>query len=212
MIKWSILIATIGQRNDRFVVLLDHLMRQVKEYGNDEVEVLAYWNNGELPLARIRQRLVEKARGNYINFIDDDDSIPEYYVKEVLEALKKAPDYVGWRMQAYTNGNKLKPTFHSLKYDKWSEDDDGYYRDVSHLNPIKKQFAIEVPFEHQDGNPEDYNWALRVRPLLKTEVYIDKEMYQYYHVTEDSTWRGDIDKTRTWERPRARYKNFRFVK
>lgn len=196
--KLSILIATLGQREQRFLELIDLLDTQIPDDGS--VEVLAYWNNGELPLGEIRQTLVEAARGKYICFIDDDDKVPSYYCAEILKAIKSNVDYVGWRMQLFNNGEKAKPTFHSLEYNDWSEDDDGYYRDVSHLNPVKRRLAKEVSFIMPKGVAEDVPWAKKVRPLLKSEYYIDKPMYFYYHSPQDSHWRGE-DISKNYIRP-----------
>lgn len=207
--KWSILICTIGRREEKFKKLVKTLGKQIAPY-KGAVEIVAYWNNGELPLAKIRQTLVESAKGKYISFIDDDDSVPSYYCKEVMDALKKYPDYVGWRMQAWYNDDKLKPTYHSLTYSSWHEDEEGYYRDVSHLNPVKRSIALQSGFVHQDGSPEDYPWAARIRPLLNTEVYIDRIMYHYKHSTDDSTWRGDFDKSGFFIRPELDVKYFRY--
>ena len=195
--KLSILIATIGQRQERFLELLEDLDDQML----DGVEVIAYWNNGELKLGEIRQTLVEAAKGDYICFVDDDDKLPTYYIREILQAIRTKPDYVGWQMQLYTNGEKMKPTFHSLKYNNWSEDDDGYYRDVSHLNPVKRKIAKQVSFITPKGNAEDVPWARQIRPLLSSEVYINKPMYFYRHSTEDSHWRGEGVSNQNYQRP-----------
>lgn len=208
-VKWSILICTIGQRNDKFVELLKKLQTQVKEF-NGKVEILAYWNNGEKPLWQIRDELVSEARGEYISFIDDDDDVPEYYCIEVMKALETYPDYVGWQMQAYHNGEKLKPTFHSLRYSGWYEDNDKFYRNVSHLNPIKRDIALKESFEVERNIAEDQPWAKRIFPQLKTEVYIDKEMYWYLHTTQDSVWRGDVMKFNKYIRPAIKARYFRW--
>jgi len=208
-VELSILICTIGKRHDKFARLLSQLMPQVEKY-KGRIEVVAYWNNGELPLAEIRQALMDDAKGKYMAFVDDDDELPEYYCEDIMNALKQDPDYVGWRMQAYHNDEPLKPTFHSIKYDKWDEDEEGFYRNASHLNPIKTSIARQVPFAHTSGVPEDYNWAKQVAPLLKTEVFIGRPMYYYKHRTEDSSWRGDFDKTTKYERPDVTFKYFRY--
>ena len=191
-VKWNILIATLGEREERFKRLMDILLPQVDDY-EGQIRVLAYWDNGESQLDIIRQKLVEESCGEYINFIDDDDLIPKYYCDEVFKRLDGV-DYIGWRMQLYYNGEKMKPTYHSLKYDRWSEDDDGWYRNISHLNPIKREIAIKASFITTDDEsgvptPEDHTWAGRVAPLVKTEHYIKKCMYEYLHTTEDSLWR-----------------------
>lgn len=41
MTKLSILIATLGERKDRFTALVDKLVSQA----NDDVEIIAYFNN-----------------------------------------------------------------------------------------------------------------------------------------------------------------------
>lgn len=203
--RWSILIATVGRREDRFTRLLELLLPQA----TDDVEIIAYWNNFEKPLGEIRQSLVEEATGDYINFIDDDDKIPSYYCAEVLDALSYNPDYVGWQQQLYQEGMPQKPTFHSLEHSYWHEDEDGWYRNISHLNPIKRDIAKKVTFLVQDGVPEDYDWAQRVAPLVKSEKYIDKIMYEYYPSAEDSIWRG-INENGSYRRPTVEDKHFKW--
>lgn len=207
--QWSILIATIGQRNDRLKKLLNVLYPQVKKY-NGQVEIVAYWNNGEKPLWEIRDALVREAKGEYISFIDDDDLVPDYYCQEVIKAIQSKPDYVGWRMQVWHNGDKLKPTFHSLQYGRWYEDENGFYRNISHLNPIKKELAQKVTFETQRDIAEDQPWSTRISSHLKSETYIDKEMYKYIHTSQDSVWRGDVRKFNRYKRPIIRRKHFRW--
>lgn len=194
---WSILVATLGQRHERFKRLVDILEPQLDE-ANGAVELVAYWNIGETSLAEIRQRLVEDARGMYTSFIDDDDTVPYYFVNEVLTGIEKFyvdhehmyPDYVGWQMQTYTDGEPLKPTFHSLRYDHWWDDIAGYYRDVSHLNPVlsRRVLAAGASFRRAQP-PEDVAWADQLRGHLNTEAYVDRVMYHYHASSSDSTWR-----------------------
>lgn len=202
--KLSILIPTVGERDDRFKKLVETLSPQVQKH-KGRVEVVVFWNNFDTPLAEIRQALVNEARGEYISFIDDDDSVPEYYCDRILAATKTRPDYIGWRMQLWFNGQKMKPTYHSIEYTEWSDDGDGYYRNASHLNPVKRSIALQVPFHQGDdkfyGTAEDYSWSQRVAPLLKTEEYIEDVMYFYYANTNDSIWRGDKVPKQNYIRP-----------
>lgn len=187
--KLSILIATVGERDERFQRLIGILAPQVQTYKGD-VEVLVYWNNFEKSMGEIRQALVEEAKGEYVCFIDDDDSVPMYYGEKILKAIEKKPDYIGWKMQLWHNGEKMKPTFHSIKYTKWYDDEHGYYRNISHLNPIRKDVALKVGFENSKV-AEDQPWATKIAPLVDTEEYIDDVMYYYYHNSNDSIWRAD---------------------
>lgn len=192
---WSILVATLGQRRSRFKRLVDILAPQL-ESANGAVELVAYWNVGEVPLAEIRQTLVDEARGTYISFIDDDDTVPYYFVDEVLRAIESYshsidgyPDYVGWQMQTYVDGEPLKPTYHSLHYDHWWDDESGYYRDISHLNPILKRCVLTAGADFRRTQPpEDVAWTDQLRGHLTAEAYVDRVMYHYHASRTDSTW------------------------
>jgi len=208
---WTILIPTIGRRRAQLRKLLIELLAQA-EPRVGQVRVLAYYNQGEQPLSHVRQALVEQATGTYVSFVDDDDWVPEYYVQQVRTAIHEYaagpgvdpdavgtqpgpigrtsfPDQVGWRMQHYADGHPSKPTYHSLQYKGWHDDARGYYRDISHLNPIRRELALQVDF--RDGNPpEDVSWAIAMRGRVRTEARIPDEhvMYHYYS-SGDSTWR-----------------------
>lgn len=205
--KLTILVVTVSVRNDEFIGLMSRLLPQVEKYGGD-IQVLAYWDNFELFLGSARQRLVEAAESEYVCFVDDDDELPDYYCDEIYPLLDGV-DYIGWRMQLYNDGVKQKPTFHSLKYDKWSEDGEGWYRNVSHLNPIKRKLALKGSFEK--SVPEDVSWAEQVAPYVKTEHYIDKPMYFYHHSIEGSLWNNRKRPLPYPFRPIIEYPHFRYL-
>ena len=211
--NWTILIATLGQRQERFQRLLQHLLPQI-EQAEGRVNVLAYWNNGERPLAEVRQALVEEADGTHISFVDDDDLVASTYVSCILKKLTDTPgiDYVGFRLQCYVDGHPLKPTYHSLKYDKWYDDTRGYYRDISHLNPVRRELALKADFRKADP-PEDVSWADQLRGVLRTQQYVDDVMYQYYSSSTDTTWRpGAVQRPRVGQyfRPTVDSPYFRY--
>ena len=205
--KLSILIATQGRRNLKFTNLIREVMRQVRVY-RGKIEVIAYWNNGELPIGTIRQQLIEEAKGEYVCFIDDDDEIPDYYCKEILAALGK--DYVGFHVKLFNNGVEQRPVFHSLRYQVWTEDDDGFYRGVTHLNPLKREIALQGDFTAQ-GAGEDAIWAKSIIHLVKTENYITKIMYYYHHNKNDTSFGGDWTYRKTgYRRPIMNHVYFRW--
>lgn len=186
---WSILIATVRLRRRLLDRLLTRLLPQLPTDGT--VEVVLYEDDFQTLGADKRNALLDAARGRYCNFIDDDDLVPEYYVTKVLAALQSWPDYVGWRMQLYIDEVAQKPTFHSLKYTGWSDDGDGYYRRISHLNPILTGIARLGRFYYHAGEGDDVMWQRRVDALgiVRTESYIPEVMYEYWHSPADSLWR-----------------------
>jgi hypothetical protein len=207
MSSWNVLIATLGQRHDRFDRLLGQLMPQVEQH--PEVHVTALWNNGELSIGELRHRLLWSATTDYVSFIDDDDTIPYYFVDRVVSALASHPDYVGWRMQCYVDGVTMKPTFHSMMYTGWTEDDHGYYRDVSHLNPIRTDIARRGDYRIEV--PEDRSWAAQVRPRVHTEFFIPEVMYHYHSSTTDSTWRPGSVITPVYDRLNVDHPQFHYL-
>lgn len=206
--KLSILIATLGRRNEKFHGLLNQLLPQLDDTLG-EVEVVAYWNNGEKSIGEIRQALLREAKGDYVCFVDDDDMIADDYCIQILNALGK--DYVGFKVQLYNDGKRMPVSYHSLKYEKWSQDWEGYYRNVTHLNPIRREIALKGKFS-RDGAGEDHSWAEMVAPYTKTENFIDKVLYFYYHNYEDSSFGPDNrpKPTKEFTRPVVNYKHFRY--
>lgn len=207
--KLSILIATLGRRHQKFSELLFSLINQTQSYPG-RIEILAFWNNGEYPIGEIRQHLLESARGDYICFVDDDDRLPDYYCDEIMKAIKSTPDYIGFKVKLYNNGIERQPVYHSIRYTGWHQDSDGYYRGVTHLNPIRRSIATEGSFAIAEG-AEDEGWARQVRPFVKSEIFIDRDMYFYLHDTEDSSFGGVKTNEGTYTRPIISFKNFKFV-
>lgn len=204
--RLSILIATQGRRNEKFLALLESLERQIEVL---PIEVLAFWNNGELSIGEIRQRLVEAATGDYTCFIDDDDKIPAYYCQEILTHLGK--DYVGFEVQLFEKDVVMPRVFHSIKYGIWHQDENGYYRSITHLNPLKREIALQGKFG-VNGIGEDEDWARSIQPLVRTENYIDKIMYYYLHDMDDTSFGGpSIDRNKKYERPKVNYPWFRYI-
>ena len=203
----TILVATVSVRNSEFTKLMYGLLPKTEEYGGD-IKVLAYWDNFEVPLGTIRLRLVEAAESEYVCFVDDDDELPDYYCDEI-HPLLDGVDYIGWRMQLYHDGEKMKPTFHSLEYKDWYEDDRGWYRNVSHLNPIRRELALKGSFEL--SVPEDVDWAKQVAPHVNTQHYIDKPMYYYIHSTEGSLWDKRKRPLPYPEKPLISHPNFKYL-
>lgn len=208
MPSWNVLIATLGQRRARFERLLARLLPQTEPYDGN-VTVTALFNNGELGIGELRHQLLNSTHSDYVSFVDDDDEVPSYFVQRVMDALNGEPDYVGWRMQCYLDGVKLKPTYHSICYRSWFEDDDGFYRCLSHLNPIRTELARRG--DYRIMLPEDHSWAMQVYPHVHTETYLDDVMYHYHSSTTDTTWRPGSSITPVYDRLQVDHPNFAYL-
>ncbi len=175
--KLSILICSLTSRAGYLARLLDGLTPQL----TPEVEVLINCDNAEKLTGTKRQELLVSASGDYVAFVDDDDLVPPYYVEKILKAIESEPDYVGFQLHLLMEGIMQKPVYHSIKYDGYYDNEDGYYRDITHLNPIKRSIAIQFPYQNR-LIAEDALWSKAVREsgLVKTEEYIEQPMYCYY--------------------------------
>jgi len=173
--RLSILTATLHQR----LPVFQNLARVLKAQSNDSVEMLAVCDNGERSIGAKRNDLLEAAKGDYVVFVDDDDMVSPFYVFGILEALKSNPDCCGIEGIITQQHIGPKKFIHSLRYQDWFEENDVYYRCPNHLNPIRREIALDVRFPDA-YYAEDKAFSHGLQGKLKTETYIQGPIYYYY--------------------------------
>lgn len=202
---WTILVPTLGEREALLRRLLDSLLPQLEPAGG-RVRVLAYWNYGLPRLPAIRQKLVESADTEYLSFVDDDDLVSDRYAELVLGALDRRPDYVGWLVQCYQKGRPTAISHHSIRYGGWWNEPTAYFRDLSHINPIRTELARLADFRAaRPGQAEDRAWVTQLRETgrVREEFFIDQVMYHYHYEPRKSAWRRPGRIRRGFRRPRV---------
>lgn len=189
--RLSILICTIVGREEKLIRLLGRLEKQT----NEQIEILIEKDNKEIKIGTKRNLLLERAKGDYICFIDDDDMVTKDYIPKILQALTTNPDCCGIEgiviarngigVRRGTDQERFRPReliqkkfIHSIKYEAWFERGGIYYRCPNHLNPIKRELALQVGFP-DISRGEDKEYSLKLRFLLKKEVYINNTIYFY---------------------------------
>jgi hypothetical protein len=208
---WSILIPTVVTRPEQFKRLADILAPQVAKY-NGDIEVLVHWNNFEKGIGPVRQQLIEGAKGEYVNFIDDDDAVTDDYCDSIFPLLDGV-DYIGFRVAFYQNNQKQKPVIHSLTCEKWTDTGEGFYRRVTMINPIKRSLALQSRVgegDYKNGIPEERVYADNLDKITKTEHFLDKEVH-IYTPTDDHAWNKFEGAEGDFKRPELP-KYFRFHK
>lgn len=186
--KWQIMIPTVVTRGEKFQRLVDILAPQVASAGGD-IGVMVLWNNYEHELSELRQAMIEEAKADYVNFIDDDDMVTDDYCEQIYPNLDGV-DYVGFRVAFYQDNRKQRPVIHSLKCEKWEDNMEGFYRRVTLINPIKRELMLQAGFKDSDyrkGVPEDTTYAQAADKLPQTEYFVDKEIHIYLP-TDDHAW------------------------
>jgi glycosyltransferase involved in cell wall biosynthesis len=176
--KWSILILTQPSRKEFLARLLALLQPQVDLAGG--VEIVVQMHDPQLALGENRQKMLEAAQGEYVCFVDDDDLVANDYVAKILPLLDGV-DYIGFRLNLYNDGRPGLPTFHSLRFPKWYADDKGLYRDISHVNPIRRELALTTPMSGHRGEDARWSDAIRAKQIVRTEHFVDEVMYHYYY-------------------------------
>jgi len=179
--KLSILICTLESRKAMF----NQLMVSLKAQKTSEVEILHECDNKELSIGEKRNKLLKRATGDYVAFIDDDDWIDNRYVELILKALKGKPDCVNLIGIMSTNGRNERRFEHSIKYFNYFELNTIYCRPPNHLNAIKRSIALKFKFPEINMG-EDTDWAMQISRsmLLQKEAVIDIPIYHYRFVTK----------------------------
>lgn len=178
MAELSILICSIEER----MASLSKLLCLLDEQKTNDVEILVEVDNKQKTTGTKRNILLERASGEYIAFIDDDDLISGDYVDKILKAICTRPDCCGIEGLITFQSRKIVRKFiHSIKYNKWFENGGIYYRNPNHLSPVRRYLALKAKFPSITVG-EDHEYSRRLFPFLKSEVYIHGPIY--YYLTE----------------------------
>lgn len=177
MFNLSILIATTSARNEIIKPLLAELERQMSKKPG-QVELII--NDHETDcIGKKRNDLLAQATGSHIAFIDSDDHIAPTYILTILVAIEcENTDCIGINGVITTNGSNRKKWFISKEYGRWYEKGEVYYRTPNHISPVRRELALQAGFPEVTF-AEDYEYSMRLLPLLKTECLISTSLYHY---------------------------------
>lgn len=173
--KLSILICTLPERYQ----LLKRLTNVLEKQLTPDVQLRIHDAGRSMTTGEKRNQLKDNCDGEYFGFIDDDDIVPAYYVKELLKAIESNPDVITFIGFMTTNGSNRR-NFTIKLGSKYEERGGHYYRFPNHLCCFRKSTVSHVKFPHVYVQ-EDFQWAKQINDsrILKTEVHIDKDMYHY---------------------------------
>lgn len=173
MVKLSILIATMPIRAQKLANLRQVLDREL----TPEVEVITDISMN-YNIGTKRNKLLALASGKYVVFIDDDDLISSDYIEKILEACESDCDCIGISGVVTTNGKNEMQWYISKDYMGWFERKNVYYRTPNHISPVKRELALAAGFP-EIAFAEDFEYSMRLLPMLKTEIKIPGILYYY---------------------------------
>ena len=84
---WSILIAAIPERYHSAQPLLHSLLEKQSVARMPDVELLYLMDNRRRPVGVKRNDLMAMAKGEYVSFVDDDDSVAPDYVEKIYRQI-----------------------------------------------------------------------------------------------------------------------------
>jgi hypothetical protein len=180
----SILIPTLESRRTRFERISATLRGQIRACGwDDRIEIVAFADAGELPTGTKRNALMQRARGEFIVGVDDDDDVSDRYVELIGGALLAHPDVdcLGIRGEVTYRGKYRRAFVYSAAHRTYQTVNGVYLRPPHHLNPVRRAIALRYPFLDVRRS-EDAEWALRIARdgALQREHFIDHLLYRYY--------------------------------
>lgn len=185
----SILIPTIPERNLMFKKLLREVKRQAAKCHNlhptlGNIEVLFYnskkFTQGGLSIGKKRQVLLNRSIGEYVCFLDDDESISPDYVETLVRLCFEGKDVC-----TFNNISKfdnywcvVRLSLHNI-YNEQARP--GIIkRRPWHICPVKSEFAKSVEFLESNYG-EDWVWFEQVLKLCKSESHTEAIIHQYNH-------------------------------
>lgn len=194
----SILICSIPYRFDKARALYEHCMQLV---GDKNIEVILFMDNKKRTIGEKRESAASIAKGKYVMFVDDDDSL--YSVDEVYDATFKNVDVITFKSKCLnSNGSEYIVTFGLGNEVEHNDDGNGNYIDMK--RPPFPQCAWWRLYYQQFHFPdinygEDWEWTKQVLKYAKKEFHIDKVIHGYNFnptTTEASTETNDF-----WKNP-----------
>lgn len=204
-IDLSVLIPSVRARAPMLRTLLDELNRQASALDLTDrrrVEIVTLVDDGHSaggdPVGRKRARLLRRALGRWVAFIDDDDGVHPAYLARVLDALASGPDAVGFTLARHVPGaNAAQHFVHTHRYrfepPAGSAGRPDHWRPINHLNPVRRELALAAGYNETMSFGEDSDYALRLAPSLGRVVEISGEpMYAYFDNPATSRTRGLI--------------------
>ena len=192
---------------------LTEVLTEIKRQWQPGLGVIVSRDNMELGYGAKCQLLLDSSQADYVCYLDDDDMIAPTYVVDIFEAINskvptetadgittvlEPPDYIGFNVRYTTDGVRQLPVTHSLEYNGWINAPDHLYRDIVHFNPVRRELGIQSSWV--GGYAADGRWCDGLRGLVKTQVFIDKELHYYQH-SSSTSFLGHHEPM-SWEPPR----------
>lgn len=181
----SILVPSLPQRYGMLTMLMRRLEKQV---GDLPVEILALTDNKRRSVGLKRQALLDIARGRFVTFVDDDDSVFPGYVDEILLAIHENPDVSTIVFDQLTEIEGYKPFLIRFGLEFQNEEAQPttevepemrvFHRKPWHVCPWRRDIAQRCVFPDASYGEDSY-WVDQCCQLATSQYRIHKTLHMY---------------------------------
>lgn len=180
--KLSVLIPTLASRSNSLKALLDELTYQIQ---NKPVQIIWMGDNKSISIGEKRNNLLSMAKGEFISFVDDDDSIADNYISTLLKAIQENPNktVICFRGEQTTDGHQDLPFQYNMNFGRnFKKAIDGQRWKVMLPDHLCCWNRFKINDEFPDKSlGEDHDWA-RAMAMTYTEedqVLLEETLYHY---------------------------------
>lgn len=191
-ITLSILICSVDteERQAKLKKLISELNRQIsKNFAEEVIEIIIDTDNMDKSVGKKRNDLIEKAQGEFICFIDDDDFISENYLSTILYHLNSGIDILLIAIEHIENGVNKPKIIPSLYIDNLNTGEAVFKTNHFHLCPHKKSIARNVLFEWVNF-AEDMLYSQKMVKHINNYFLISEPIYIYFDNLQKSLTRN----------------------
>lgn len=194
MPKLTICIASLHTRSKLLARILGQLSSQPR---SDQVEILVEIDNSQSTIGQKRNRLINRARGQYIAHVDDDDEVSPLYLERILGAIDTWAPTVdaitirGERTDAQGKHSLTVFGYRLMRGDRAEMANGVLWRSPGHLCPIRRDLVLKVPFPEVE--PEDLVWTEQMSQLIGSVVAASPAEETLYF------YRWDSAKVNRWQ-------------
>ena len=181
----SILTASIPERADQLEMLTEKIAEQI---GDLPVEHLVFLDNRKRTIGAKRDALLRIARGTFIAWVDDDDTVSPDYVASLVDAIKTAitppfsqtasVDVITFAQFARINEAQAKIVFGLRQENQPFIPDTEVLRAAWHVCAWRRSVAILSHFPESNYG-EDWAFAEPLNRIAGASIHIDKVLHYY---------------------------------
>lgn len=179
----SILIPSITQRTYSLLIpLIARLELQIDSLENpNDVELIIFTDNKRRSIGHKRQGALDLARGLFIAYVDDDDTIDSTYIQRAVDAIKSNAwvDVITFKQWVILNDAPPISLTFQLGHEKYDDISDAFpIRPPFHVCFWRRDLVKDCTFPDLMYH-EDSAWVEQANKLAKTSYHIDHHMMTY---------------------------------